>query len=149
MSEHGGYRRPGNPAPVSGPGQLSRRTDGGPGQPIRDPGGLPYGENQQLHAQMQAAPMARQAQVPTSGLADLIDVPTVPIGDGTRYPDEPITAGAAGGPGLGPEVLASAGRTGPTRVKLQAQLPVMQRMADQPGASPEFRALVRYLRVQV
>jgi len=27
----GGYRKPGNPAPVSGPGKLSRRTDGGPG----------------------------------------------------------------------------------------------------------------------
>ena len=32
MPEHGGKRTPGNPAPVSGPGQLSQRTDGGPQQ---------------------------------------------------------------------------------------------------------------------
>ena len=36
MPEHGGKRTPGNPAPVSGPGQLSQRTDGGP-QRLRDP----------------------------------------------------------------------------------------------------------------
>jgi hypothetical protein len=28
MAAQGGYRKPGNPAPVSGPGSLSRRTDG-------------------------------------------------------------------------------------------------------------------------
>ena len=30
--QHGGKRTPRNPAPVSGPGRLSRRTDGGPAQ---------------------------------------------------------------------------------------------------------------------
>ena len=28
MATQGGYRKPGTPAPVSGPGALSRRTDG-------------------------------------------------------------------------------------------------------------------------
>jgi hypothetical protein len=42
MAEHGGYRRPTNPAPVSGPGAHSRRTDG---QPMVDLPDAQYGEN--------------------------------------------------------------------------------------------------------
>ena len=39
----GGYRAPSNPAPVSGPGALSQRTDGGATQPATYISGLPYG----------------------------------------------------------------------------------------------------------
>lgn len=62
----GGYQRPDNPAPVSGPGRLSERTDGGPGQPIRVPSGGRYGERQALVNQQQAAPLAR-SQGPAVG----------------------------------------------------------------------------------
>jgi hypothetical protein len=147
---HGGQRTPANPAPVSGPGAGSARTDGGPGQPIRDPGGLAYGDGQELRTQQASAPMSggRQASVPTGGgLADLLNVGTTPISAGTQYPNEPLTAGVAAGPGAGPEVLASSAKpAGPTRTKLMSQLPVLMRMADQPDTSPEFRTLVRYLR---
>lgn len=147
---HGGARTPSRPAPVSGPGALSRRTDGGPGQPVRNPGGMPYGENGEFVAQQQAAPMAgRSVTANRSSLADLIQVPTTPLSAPTAYPDEPVTAGVAGGPGPGPEVLAASAQKGPTRTKLMSALPVMMRMADQPDASPEFRAMVRYLRTQV
>ena len=47
----GGYRQPSNPAPVSGPGALSARTDGGAGnskQPIRRIPGQAYGEQREL-----------------------------------------------------------------------------------------------------
>ena len=54
----GGKRTPANPAPVSGPGALSRRTDGGPSQPIRVPTGGAYGQAQALETQQQAAPLA-------------------------------------------------------------------------------------------
>jgi hypothetical protein len=145
----GGARTPTNPAPVSGPGAMSRRTDGGPGQPIRDPGGLAYGDGQELRTQQQAAPMAggRSVSVPSSGLGDLISAPTTPISEPTQFPEEPVTAGVDAGAGPGSEVLAS--RPGPTRDKLKAQLPMMMRMAELPGTSPEFRNLVRYLRSQV
>ena len=148
---HGGARTPARPAPVSGPGAMSRRTDGGPGQPVRNPGGMDYGDNQAFVAQQQAAPMAgRSATASPGGLADLISVPTTPITAPTAYPTEPLTTGVAGGPGAGPEVLASAGAASqPTRRKLMADLPAMMRLADQPDASPELRALVRYLRTQV
>lgn len=40
----GGPRRPTNPAPVSGPGAMSKRTDGGPAQKLRDLPDAQYGE---------------------------------------------------------------------------------------------------------
>src|SRR5690348_5532140 len=108
----GGARQPGAPAPVSGPGALSRRTDGGPGQPIRPVTGLPYGQAQQLQSIQQAAPMssspggnqaqpalAAQAAQPPAG------PPRVPFGAPTQQPNVPVTAGAALGPGPGPEAL--------------------------------------------
>ena len=44
MAGKGGYQRPSSPAPVSGPGSMSQRTDGGPSQPIRDMTGGDYGD---------------------------------------------------------------------------------------------------------
>lgn len=143
---HGGYRRPTSPAPVSGPGQLSRRTDGK--QPVMNPGGLPYGENQELATVQASAPMHQAApmNVPAGGLAGLLSMPTTPLTDPTARPDEPLTAGAPMGPGPGPEVLAASGASEPTRTKLKAALPALMRAAEQRDASPELRALVRYMR---
>lgn len=91
---HGGYRRPSTPAPVSGPGQLSKRTDGGPvsGQPVQDVGGFEYGGRKDFREIQGAAPMA-QAPEP---------VPFTPLTAPSQRPDEPVTAGAALGPGEGP-----------------------------------------------
>lgn len=93
---HGGYRRPTNPAPVSGPGRLSRRTDGGPQVP---PGG-DYGDRKQLE-QVQAAGQAAansgggpQQQPSAGGPPASVDV-FAP----TRSPGEPITAGVPVGDG--------------------------------------------------
>lgn len=55
----GGYRKPANPAAVSGPGASSARTDGGPGQPIRVAPGGDYGDRKAMVAQQSAAPMAQ------------------------------------------------------------------------------------------
>jgi hypothetical protein len=63
---HGGYRQPMNPAPVSGPGALSQRTDGGAvdgmQQPMQQYTGFEYGENKSLNDQQAGAPMARNAR---------------------------------------------------------------------------------------
>ena len=56
-SGRGGSRTPRNPAPVSGPGALSRRTDG-PVQPVRVAPGGKYGERKALTEQQQSAPLA-------------------------------------------------------------------------------------------
>lgn len=81
--------------PVSGPGPYSQRTDQ---QPVREPGGLPYGENQALREQQQAAPMAQAPAVPSPE--------AIPLGAPSARPGQPVTAGAAAGLGPGPEVLA-------------------------------------------
>lgn len=51
----GGSRTPAKPAPVSGPGALSQRTDGG--QPIRVAPGGDYGSRKTLEAQQRAIPL--------------------------------------------------------------------------------------------
>jgi len=55
----GGKRTPEKPAAVSGPGALSKRTDGGPSdaQPVRVAPGQTYGERQQMEAQQRGAPI--------------------------------------------------------------------------------------------
>ena len=98
----GGYRKPENPAPVSGPGALSQRTDGGPTQPAKYISGLPYGEGQATYDQQTAAPMARNNS-PQSTMQ--LPEPT-PLMAPTQRPDEPVTAGIDIGPGAGSEVMA-------------------------------------------
>jgi hypothetical protein len=143
----GGYRQPGNPAPVSGPGALSQRTDGGPGQPVRVPSGGAYGERQSLEQMQQGAPLsaspggdvgAPQGGDVSDGLVGF-DAPT-------QAPDTPVTAGAAGGEGPGPEALGLPNEPDEDLRRLVAYLPVFEHMANQPGSSKAARNLVRQLK---
>jgi hypothetical protein len=97
----GGYRKPENPAPMSGPGALSQRTDGGPTQSAKYISGLPYGQGQETYNQQTSAPMAgSNIQQPKPQLLE----PT-PLMAPTQRPDEPVTAGINSGPGPGSEVM--------------------------------------------
>jgi hypothetical protein len=109
---HGGMRRPSNPAPVSGPGAMSRRTDG---QGARYMAGGQYGEGQEMMDLQTSAPMSKApaAPRPRTGrqiVAEDMARPT-PLFAPTERPDEPITAGAPFGPGPGPTASATTGRT--------------------------------------
>lgn len=101
---HGGMRRPSNPAPVSGPGALSRRTDG---QGAKYMAGGEYGEGQEMMDLQTSAPMAKSPEVRPRRRAaappavEMGPAPT-PLFAPTQRPDEPITAGAPFGPGPGP-----------------------------------------------
>jgi hypothetical protein len=141
----GGYRQPSSPAPVSGPGALSRRTDGGPGQPVRAPSGGAYGERQNLEQLQQAAPLA---ETPGGDAAAPVDVTADLVGFGapTQMPDEPVTAGAAMGPGPGLEALGLPNQPDQDMRNLIKYLPVWEHMANQPGASKAARNLVRQLK---
>jgi hypothetical protein len=97
----GGYRKPANPAPTSGPGSLSQRTDGGPAQGAKYISGLPYGEGRATYDQQTAAPMAAAAPTPKPPVMEL---PT-PLMAPTQRPDEPITSGINMGAGPGSEVM--------------------------------------------
>lgn len=97
MAERGGYRKPENPAPVSGPGSLSQRTDGGPTQPAMYISGLPYGQGQETYNQQTAAPMAGSPELVQQQLPNIVG-----LEEPSQFPDQPISFGAdwGAGPGL-------------------------------------------------
>ena len=139
----GGYQQPSKPAPVSGPGAMSKRTDRG--QPIRDPGGLPYGDNQELRTVQQSAPMAQAPSAPPPADIPLADM-SPNLTDPTNYPNRPVFTGMPFGPGAGPEALGGQEPAAPTRSKLNTMLPTLLRAAESPDVSPEFRRLVATIR---
>jgi hypothetical protein len=144
----GGYRQPGNPAPVSGPGALSKRTDGGPGQPVRTPSGGAYGERQAMEQMQQAAPLAASpgGDVGAPQPAGDVSANVVGLDAGTQMPDTPVTAGAATGDGPGLEALGLPNAPDQDLRRLVAYLPVFEHMANQPGSSKAARNLVRSLK---
>ena len=118
-SRRGGYRAPARPAAVSGPGALSARTDGGPGnarQPIRVASGGPYGQRQALTGLQAAAPLAAGAVAPGTASAGAVSSFAAPgprppqVFGPTERPSEPLSAGLRAGPILpdDPDVLLRA-----------------------------------------
>lgn len=105
----GGYRKPNNPAPVSGPGALSQRTDGGAtegftqGQATYT--GLPYGQNKEINQQQSQAPMAAAAMPPILSLSEP-----------SMRPDEPMTSGINMGAGPGREAMGQMPNYAPSLV---------------------------------
>lgn len=145
----GGYRQPSNPAPVSGPGALSRRTDGGPGdkQPVRVPTGGSYGDATQLMNLQQQAPLGASPGGEGMDLAALLGGgSSTPFGAGTEQPDTPVTDGAAVGPGAGTEALGMTPQRDQDMERLIQYLPVFEHMANQPNSSRSARNLVRTLK---
>ena len=145
-AQHGGYRQPANPAPVSGPGALAQRTDGGPAdtQAAKYVSGLPYGEGQALMATQSAAPMA------AAPVAMTTPAPIVPFNAPLQRPEEPVTAGVDVGPGPG---MASLGlgqqdmaADQEFRAQIASYMPVLLAVASRPSTSPETRNVIRQLR---
>lgn len=149
---HGGYRRPSNPAPVSGPGAKSQRTDGGPSNPVQDLPNAKYGENTAYRAAEAAAPMSPNGGgagapmggggVDTSGLT--------PLGAPTARPEEPISAGMPFGAGPGPSTPQGPGGLSPEQAdRLRGYLPVLVILASQNDADPSTRQFVTQLRAEL
>lgn len=148
---HGGQRTPDSPAPVSGPGSLSRRTDGGPGakQPMRVPTGGAYGDATAMTQTQQGAPMAASAggDAPAPGLLAGMALPTGPgLAAPSQQPGTPVTDGAASGPGAGPEALGVHVQADQDMQALLRYLPVLEHMANVPGASAAGRNAVRSIK---
>src|SRR5690606_3356488 len=94
-SGRGGYRRPRNPAPASGPGRLSRRTDRG--QRVRELSDAAYGEQSTFRADQQGAPMANNPAMAAGagGTGPAVDLSKiVSLSAPSMRPDEPVTAGS-------------------------------------------------------
>ena len=93
-----GKRPPDKPAPVSGPGALSQRTDGGAGQPIRSVPAEFQGQRQALTEQQEGAPLAAGGGPslpggPPTGEGLVPGLPAGGILGPTEFPDEPLNAG--------------------------------------------------------
>lgn len=127
---HGGPRTPAKPAQVSGPGKLSKRTDGKPGQKLAAAPGGAYGDREALIQQERTAPMSMTPGTPTAPVpaapaasvapqsnpgqagAPQQDATASPggyqggpFGGPSTRPDEPVTHGIDSGPGGGSAVL--------------------------------------------
>jgi|SRR6476646_5290000 len=135
-------------ADVAGPGQFSKRTDKAVAEANRSLPNAGYGEQQEYQTQEGGAKMA---QAPSGGVnfGDLFGDASsrvVPFGDPTTQPDVPVTAGAASGPGAGPEALNLPDQQSEDLQKLQNWMPVLEFMANQPGASWAMRNVIRQVK---
>lgn len=147
MADHGGYRAPADPAPVSGPGALSQRTDGK--QPLARIPNAGYGEQKAYQEQQQGAPLAESNPAAAAGQAGP-NINVVPFGDATQMPATPVTDGADAGAGMG---LAGLGLDSPEAAASRednryaaTMLPVLEWYGNQPFASPGIRQLVRRIK---
>lgn len=141
---HGGHRTPSKPAPVSGPGALSRRTDGGPAtQPQMIAPGNGYGERKDME-QIQSGAAMQGGGGSTPIPADLI-----PFNAPSQNPGEPVTAGADQGPGIGPQGAGIFSDQAQTLEQLRPMLRSLEFVASLPGSTPEMRSYVRLLRAKL
>lgn len=147
---------PQNPAGVSGPGALSKRTDGGPAQALKDLPDAKYGENSQFQALQQGASLSASPSPQGQGQPfDAGSLPpnpaagqVVPLSAPTGRPNEPVTSGAALGAGPGTSALGGQ----PAQVasqdmgKISQSLPLFEMMANMNDATPSTRLFVNLLK---
>lgn len=113
MAGVGGYQAPARPAPASGPGALSQRTDSQ--QPVRAPSGMPYGERQQLEETQRQAPLPQGVMPPSAADGGPNANTLTPLDAPTQYPGQPVTAGVDVGAGPGSEAVDAIRRGSQTR----------------------------------
>ena len=148
-NNHGGQRTPRNPAPVSGPGKLSQRTDGGPQQVQAQLKGQAYGDSQRLNELQSAAPLAASSTsaTPRGRAQSQAAQSATPLFSPTANPDEPVTAGAPFGPGDGPSPSGFGATSAKELPDLKARfMPALLDSANKPNMPPSFVAFVRTLR---
>ncbi|MEW1547535.1 hypothetical protein [Streptomyces tsukubensis] len=113
---------------------------------MRAPSGGAYGERQELEQLQQAAPVAASPGGVASGAPTDVAADVIGLGEPSQRPDEPVTAGAAMGAGPGLESLGLPNQPGDDMKALLPYLPVLESMANRPGASRASRNLVRQLK---
>lgn len=129
-------------AEVSGPGKFSERTDKAVGAANRSLPDAGYGEQAAYQEQQAGAPVAK-SDVDFNSLFGDPSSRVVPLSEPTAQPDVPVTDGAAFGAGAGEEALGLADQKAEDLQSLIPYLPVLEFMANQPGASWAMRNVVR------
>lgn len=132
-------------AEVSGPGKFSERTDKAVSKANTSLPNAGYGEQADYQEQKSGA---QQAKSPGGDVdfASLFGDPSsrvVGLNAPSAQPDVPVTDGAAMGAGRGEEALGLADQRTEDLQSLAAYLPVLEFMANQPGASWAMRNTVR------
>lgn len=134
--------------PVSGPGKFSERTDKAVENANQALPNAGYGEQKAYQEQQGGAAMSQSAP----DFASIFGNPAsqvVGLGEPSMQADTPVTAGAAMGAGAGMEAL---GLPDQQKVDLQSlvpYLPVMEFMANQPGASWAMRNRIREVKAMM
>ncbi len=140
---HGGYRKPTNPAPVSGPGAHSKRTDGK--QPAMDLPNSQYGEGAAFQDIQSGAPLAQAGGSPAPTAGGLTNPQSFTGLDApTQQPDVPVTSGASVGSGPGQDALGFA--IPPDKADatyLKKYLPTFIQMAERDDTPPSMKTWVR------
>lgn len=137
---------------ASGPGALSRRTDTGPAQKMRDLPNADYGEGATYKDLQKGAALGQSD--PTKGL-DQAPQPNpaagsvIPMGAPSMDPGTPVTAGAAMGAGPGNEALGIVPQSQQDMKAQIVNLPVYEYMANQEGAPWALRNLVRKIKASM
>lgn len=143
---HGGKRTPAKPAAVSGPGALSRRTDGGPtSQPPMVANGGEYGSRQEMEGIQSGAPLQGGGATPAGPAPSEM----IPFGAPSQNPAEPVTSGAALGPGIGPQAAGISTDSDATLDQLAPLVRSLEATANLPTATKEMRAYVRALKAKL
>ncbi|UVD39692.1 hypothetical protein SEA_ROSEPHARIE_7 [Streptomyces phage RosePharie] len=132
-------------AEVSGPGKFSERTDKAVSAANNRLPNAGYGEQADYQEQKSAAPEAKSAGGNVD-FASLFGDPAsrvVPLNAPSGQPGVPVTDGAAAGAGAGMEALGLQDQRQVDLEGLAPYLPVLEFMANQPGASWAMRNVVR------
>lgn len=138
-------------AEVAGPGQFSKRTDKAVGQANRNLPDAAYGEQASYQEAQEGMQSPQEVNVAGMNFNDLFgDAASrvTPLSAPTAQPGVPVTAGAASGAGPGTEALQLADQRSEDLQRLQGQMPVLEWMANQPGASWAMRNYLRQVKAQ-
>lgn len=135
-------------AEVSGPGQFSKRTDKAVAEANNSLPNAGYGEQAAYQDQKSGAPVATDGGGNVD-FASMFGDPSsrvIGLGEPSAQPNTPVTDGAAYGAGAGTEALGLANQSDEDLRSLTPYLPVLEFMANQPGASWAMRNTLRQVK---
>jgi len=132
-------------AEVSGPGQFSKRTDKAVASANNSLPNAGYGEQSDYQDQKSGA---AEAQSPGGNVdfASMFGDPSsrvIGLNQPSAMPNTPVTDGAAYGSGAGEEALGLTSQSDEDLKALMPYMPVLEFMANQPGASWAMRNTLR------
>jgi hypothetical protein len=137
--------------PTPGPGKFSQRTDKAVSEANRNLPNAGYGEQASYQEAQQGMQQPQEVDVKGMNFGDLFgDAASrvTPLNADTTQPDVPVTAGAATGAGPGTEALNLTDQKSEDLQQLGKWMPVLEFMANQPGASWAMRNYLRQVKGQ-